>query len=115
MLLNLVIAVFTGCFMGVLMHTKKHGKVKKPKNTKLAYHPGVLEEMLWGAVAASLLVIISEPSDWWRAVFLGIIGGYGGEGVVLQFDYQKATKKLENVKKNQAQLNMDLEDDENIN
>jgi hypothetical protein len=108
MLINLLVAISVGSVMGILMHAKKHRKIKKPRNTKLSFHLGVLEEMLWGAAAATLLVLISEPSDWWRAVFLGIIGGYGGESVVRQHEYNNAQTKLEYKQKNEQMLEEEL-------
>jgi hypothetical protein len=109
MLFNLIIALPVGGVMGVLMHIKRHGKILKPRNTKTTIQIGVFEEVLWGMAGATLLVFLSEPTDWWRAAFLSIIGGYGGESVVRQHEYNKTQTKLENQQQNSKKLEEDLD------
>ncbi|QPC48099.1 DUF4257 domain-containing protein [Mangrovibacillus cuniculi] len=86
---HVLLASGIGLLMGMFIHVRVNGKLKKPRNTKKFFYPGCLEDMFWGAVAGALLVIVSDPADWWRSIFLGIIGGYSGEQIVRQFEYHK--------------------------
>lgn len=87
MLQQVIIACAIGGVMGILGHVKKKGRLEKPRMTKKFIYLGFIEDWLVGMIAATLLVLSSNPESSLHLIILSIISGYGGEAVLRSFDF----------------------------
>ncbi len=55
--------------------------------TKKFIYLGFIEDWLVGMIAATLLVLSSNPESSLHLIILSIISGYGGEAVLRSFDF----------------------------
>ena len=58
---------------------KEKGRLEKPRMTKKFIYLGFIEDWLVGMIAATLLVLSSNPESSLHLIILSIISGYGGE------------------------------------
>ncbi|MCM3216816.1 DUF4257 domain-containing protein [Niallia taxi] len=95
MLESLVIAGCIGGFMGLLTHAKRNNTIKKPRNHKTTFNPGVLLDIGFGAVGA--IVAIADPNGMERIFLTAILGGYAGENAINMVEKDKTLKNNEVV------------------
>jgi cell division protein FtsW (lipid II flippase) len=83
-----------GMVLGVIMHaTQNAGKIIKPRRDDSSWHLGFILDMVWGGIGSILMVLmmLSIPNDFIRAIILSIVGGISGRLIVLSL-VKKITK-----------------------
>ena len=114
MLTKIVVAFVIGAFMGVLTHAKRYKTIKKPKNNRTTFYPGVLLDMAFGAVAAVAGVLIADPGNMGRLIIIAIAAGVAGENFVMKLDIDKNQHNLNNAKAIENQLDTELDEPKQI-
>lgn len=105
---NLVIAGCIGGFMGLLTHAKRNNTIKKPRNHKTTFNPGVLLDIGFGAVGAIVAILFADPNGMERIFLTAILGGYAGENAINMVEKDKA------LKNNQVVNTLVLEENEEL-
>lgn len=84
MLKDIIFSLVIGGTVGIIRHVRKHGKIIMPRKTKKFIYLGFLEEMLLGAITALIIVLYTTPNSYAENIFFSIIGGIGGDEILIR-------------------------------
>lgn len=78
--------------MGLLTHAKRNGKIIKPHNKKRVFEYGFLLDLIFGGVAAVVIVVLTEPTTLDKLIFTSVLAGYSGELIIAKLEAAKTNQ-----------------------
>jgi hypothetical protein len=92
---DIIFSMVIGGIVGIVGHVRKHGKIIMPRKTKRFIYLGFLEEMLFGSVAALLIMFYTTPNSMVETIFLSVLAGISGDILLTRFRALTENKEKE--------------------
>ncbi|MES5929831.1 DUF4257 domain-containing protein [Bacillus cereus group sp. MG9] len=102
-----VVTVVAGMVSGLASHYITNKKFLLPRKSKLAFHPGFLEEMFVGSIASLVGVAMFNPETTMDILKVSILAGISGQAFLLHnrlATEQVKTDEIQSISKKLTEL-----------